>query len=213
MFEEVLPKDSKSALAVLGESGLLKEAYLAGGTALALQIGHRISVDFDFFTRKEFDENFFIQKLTELPLRFRLEKTDPGTVLGYLDKTKFSLFFYKYPLLTEAHKFLNLNISDIKDIGPMKLAAISDRGTKRDFIDLYFIIAVEKFFNLQEVLDLYDQKFKILNRNKTHILKSLIYFDDAEKQSMPKMLKKVSWPKVKKFFELETKRLIKNYLE
>jgi len=55
MFEEVLPKKAKSALAILGESGLMKGAYLAGGTALALQIGHRISVDLDFFTQKQFE--------------------------------------------------------------------------------------------------------------------------------------------------------------
>ena len=60
MFEEVLPKSARSALAVLGESGLLKEAYLAGGTALALHIGHRISVDFDFFTGKDFNENYLV---------------------------------------------------------------------------------------------------------------------------------------------------------
>lgn len=209
MFEEVLPKDAKSALAILGESGLLKEAYLAGGTALALHIGHRISVDFDFFTRKEFNENYLVQKLTELPLSFRLEKTDAGTILGYLNKTRFSLFFYKYPILGKVRQFLNSNILDVKDIAPMKLAAISDRGTKRDFIDLYFIIAMEKLFTLQEVFDLYDQKFKILNQNKAHILKSLIYFDDADEQPMPQMLKKVDWTTVKKFFKLETKFLVK----
>lgn len=209
MFEEVLPKDAKSALAILGKSGLLKEAYLAGGTALALHIGHRISVDFDFFTRKEFNESYLVQKLTELPLSFKLEKTDAGTILGYLNKTRFSLFFYKYPILGEVRQFLNSNILDVKDIAPMKLAAISDRGTKRDFIDLYFIVVVEKLLTLQEVFDLYDQKFKILNQNKAHILKSLIYFDDADEQPMPQMLKKVDWITVKKFFELETKFLVK----
>lgn len=209
MFEEVLPRDTKSALAVLGESGLLKEAYLAGGTALALHIGHRVSVDFDFFTKKEFDENHFVEKLINLPLSFRLEKVDAGTVLGYLDKTKFSLFFYKYPLLAKTHKFSDLNILDVKDIAPMKLAAISGRGKKRDFIDLYFIIAAEKLLVLEEILDLYDRKFGILHQNKAHILKSLIYFDDADKESMPQMLKEVSWTKIKKFFELETKHLIK----
>lgn len=91
----------------------------------------------------------------------------------------------------------------------MKLSAISDRGTKRDFIDLYFIIAIEKLFTFQEIFDLYDRKFKILKQNKAHILKSLVYFDDADKQLMPQMLKEVSWVKVKKFFELETKHLIK----
>ena len=209
MFEEVLPRNTKNSLALLGESGLLKDAYLAGGTALALHIGHRISIDFDFFTGKEFDQNYFVQKVSELPVDFQSERIEPGTVLGYLNKTKFSLFFYKYPLLAKTHEFLDLRISDVKDIAPMKLAAISDRGVKRDFIDLYFIVAEKKLFTLQDVFDLYNQKFKVLNQNKAHILKSLIYFDDADKQQMPQMLKKVSWPKVKKFFEVETKYLFK----
>ncbi len=209
MFEKVLPEQAKNALAVLSQSGLLKDAYLAGGTALALHIGHRVSVDFDFFTKKEFDENYFVQKLTEFPLDFRLEKLDANTVIGYLNKTRFSLFSYKYPLLAKMHKLLNLNVLDTKDIAPMKLAAISDRGAKRDFIDLYFIIEVEKLFTLSEIMDFYDQKFRILKQNKTHILKSLIYFDDAEGQPMPQMLKRISWAEVKVFFELETKLLIK----
>jgi len=114
-------------------------------------------------------------------------------------------------VLGETQRFSNLNIADVKDIAPMKLAAISDRGIKRDFIDLYFIIAVEKLFTLQEILNLYDQKFEVLNQNKAHILKSLIYFDDADKGPMPQMLKEVSWIKVKKFFELETKHLVKKF--
>ncbi|MEK7537203.1 MAG: nucleotidyl transferase AbiEii/AbiGii toxin family protein [Patescibacteria group bacterium] len=209
MFEKVLPRDAKNSLALLGESGLLKDAYLAGGTALALHIGHRISVDFDFFTGKEFNHDYFVQKLTELPVSFQSERVEPGTIFGYLDKTKFSLFFYKYPLLVKTHQFLNLNISDIKDIASMKLAAISDRGMKRDFIDLYFIVVEEKLFTLEEVFGFYDRKFSILNQNKSHILKSLIYFDDADGQGMPQMLKQVSWTRVKKFFERETKYLIK----
>lgn len=212
MFEEVLSGNAKNSLAVLGESGLLKDTYLAGGTALALRIGHRISVDFDFFATKEFNQDYFIQKITELPVNFELERSAPGTVLGYLNKTKFSLFFYKYPILAKTHKFLNLEILNIKDIAPMKMAAISGRGVKRDFIDLYFIIAVEKFLSLNEVFDLYDQKFSVLKQNKNHILKSLIYFEDADEQEMPQMLKKIDWPEVKNFFEQEVKHLIKNYL-
>lgn len=88
----------------------------------------------------------------------------------------------------------------------MKIAAISDRGTKRDFIDLYFIIKMEKVLSLDEILRLYDKKFGLLKQNKIHILKSLCYFDDAEQEPMPKMLKDVSWKEVKKFFEEEIKK-------
>ena len=206
MFEQVLSKNAKKSLATLGESGLLRDAYLAGGTALALQIGHRISVDLDFFTSKEFNGNIFVRKLKKLIPDFQLERMAAGTVLGNINKIRFSFFFYDYLLLFKKHNLSGIKIADIKDIAPMKIAAISDRGTKRDFIDLYFIIKMEKVLSLDEVLRLYDKKFGLLKQNKIHILKSLCYFDDAEQEPMPKMLKDVSWKEVKKFFEEEIKK-------
>jgi hypothetical protein len=207
MFEETVSKNAKNGLAVLGKSGVLKDAYLAGGTALSLQLGHRISLDFDFFTRKKFDAKLVVQKLAHLPVHFELERTTEGTILGYVTQTKFSLFLYTYPLLGSPQKFLGVNVASIKDIAPMKIAAVSDRGTKRDFIDLYCIIAVYKHCTLEEALRFYDKKFKLLHQNKLHILKSLIYFEDAEKERMPRMLKSVDWKDVKRFFETEVKRL------
>ena len=206
MFEQVLSKNAKKSLATLGESGLLRDAYLAGGTALALQIGHRISVDLDFFTSKEFNGNIFARKLKKIIPDFQLERMAAGTVLGNINKIRFSFFFYDYLLLFKKHNLSGIKIADIKDIAPMKIAAISDRGTKRDFIDLYFIIKMEKVLSLDEILRLYDKKFGLLKQNKIHILKSLCYFDDAEQEPMPKMLKDVSWKEVKKFFEEEIKK-------
>ena len=208
MFEETLSQKSKNSLALLGKTGILKNAYLAGGTALALQIGHRISVDFDFFTEKKFDEKIIIRKLKESSLKFQLLRTSAGTILGSVDKTKFSLFFYDYPLLEKTETFLGIKIVGLKDIAAMKLAAISDRGTKRDFIDLYFLTVVEKAFFLEEIFELYEKKFKLIKQNKIHILKSLVYFEDAEADTMPNMLKPVSWSKVKLFFETEVKKMM-----
>ncbi|HDP36479.1 MAG TPA: hypothetical protein ENN27_01215, partial [Candidatus Atribacteria bacterium] len=180
MFEEVLSKDAKNSLGSLGKSGLLDSTYLAGGTALALQLGHRYSYDFDFFTPQKFDEEILVQRISEAFPEFSLERKDWGTILGYFGETRFSLFFYKYPLLFKTHKLLDINIAGIKDIAAMKIAAIADRGTKRDFIDLYFIFNEEKIMTLEESLKLYDKKFKALSQNKIHILKSLVYFEDAD---------------------------------
>lgn len=207
MFEEILSKNAKNALALLGESGILEESYLAGGTALALQIGHRLSYDFDFFTDKVFNEKIVIQKLFKIARDFKLERESEGTILASINGVRFSLFFYIYPLLFETKKFLNINIAEIKDIAPMKIAAISDRGAKRDFIDLYFILKIKNILSLKDVLELYDKKFKKLDQNKLHIIKSLIYFEDAEQEEMSKMLKTVSWKNVKKFFKDEIKKL------
>ena len=179
---------------------------------MALQLGHRYSFDFDFFTKEEFDEEIVVQRLRDLLPDFKLERKDWRTILAYIGDIRFSLFFYNYPLLANTHRFLNVEITDIKDIVPMKIAAIADRGVKRDFIDLYFIFEVKKILTIDEALSLYDKKFKALTQNKFHIIKSLGYFEDAEKDLMPQMIEKVDWKKVKQFFIKEQKRLTKKLL-
>ena len=212
MVEKTLSKNTKSSLELLGASGLLKDAYLAGGTALALQIGHRVSVDLDFFTRKEFNERLLLSGLVKLSKDFKLERSSNDTILGNIKGVRFSLFFYNYPLLAPPKKFLKINILTVQDIAPMKLSAISSRGTKRDFIDLYFIAAVEKILTLEEVFYLYERKFKSLKQNKTHLLKSLVYFRDADQDAMPEMIKKMEWAEAKSFFENEVYRLTRRGL-
>ena len=94
MFKEVLIKKAKKNLAILGSSGILKDAYLAGGTAAALQLGHRISVDFDFFTDKEFESTAFYAELLKLG-SFDEAQVNKETILGEFEGIKFSLFIYK----------------------------------------------------------------------------------------------------------------------
>lgn len=204
MFEQTLPGDTKSALALLGESKLLKNAYLAGGTALALHINHRISYDLDFFTPENFDVNLYIQKLGDLGLK--LERQSEGTILGNIINTKFSLFYYKYPLIDQVDTYQNIDIVGLKDLAAMKINAISSRCTKRDFVDLYYLA---KQFSLKEMFDFYDQKFGALAANQIHLFKSLCYFDDAENDPDPNMIKdEFDWKKIKEFFTREAKALV-----
>lgn len=212
MHEQVLSGQTKRALAILGKSKLLKSAYLAGGTALALQIGHRVSLDLDFFTKKRFDAKTLARELAELSTGFTLERLENNTLLGYLDKAKFSLFFYDYPLIDKTEDYAGNNLASLRDIAAMKLLAISDRGTKRDFIDLYYILAVEKLFSLQDIFIFYDKKFKLLQQNKAHLIRSLTYFEDAEGTNVPRMFFIASWREVKRFFEKETSRLMKSLI-
>lgn len=204
MFKETLIKGAEKNLALLGSSGILKDTYLAGGTAAALQLGHRISVDFDFFTMKEFEPKNFSNDLSKLGL-FDEEKADKGTVLGEFEGIKFSLFIYKYPLIFPPLKYLSLKIADIRDIAAMKLDAIATRGAKRDFIDLYFICKLN--YTLTDLFDFYDKKYGKLASNLIHIQKSLVFFNDADPDETPRMLKKVKWKEVKKYFEKEVKKL------
>ncbi len=212
MFEEVLSKNAKRSLELLAKSGILKNAYLAGGTALALQFGHRYSCDFDFFTFQKFNEEIMVQRIAKALPSFKLEKKSWGTILGYIKDTRFSLFFYGYPLLFKTYQFKGVAISDSRDIAAMKISAIACRGTKRDFIDLYFVLEKAKVLTLEKALKLYDKKFKALRQNKMHILKSLVYFEDAEKDELPRMIKSVSWQSVKDFFICEQKKIVQKIL-
>ena len=102
-----------------------------------------------------------------------------------------------------------MQIADLADIAAMKIDAISDRGRKRDFIDLYFIA---KKYSLEKILTFYDQKYKLLKTNRIHIIKSLAYFSDAQNDPMPQMIEKINWQEVKTFFEKEVKKIAKSAL-
>ncbi len=203
MFETTLVKGAKNNLALLGKSGLLKDAYLAGGTALALQLGHRISVDFDFFTPQDFNPRTFVSELSRLG-SFKEEQASKGTVLGSFKGIKFSLFHYVSPLIFKTKKYCSLELADIRDIAAMKIDAISSRGAKRDFVDVYFICKAG--YTLKDLLSFYDRKYGKLASNLVHIKKSLVYFEDAEPEKMSRMLKARSWEEIKQFFEEEVKK-------
>jgi len=205
MFTKTLLSDTVRAIELVSDIPIIKNAYLAGGTALALHLGHRISVDLDFFTKEELDEKILSQDLSRLP-EFKQEGKTWRTVWGMVGKTKFSLFYYKYPLLTNTHKFMGINILDLKDIAAMKIAALGDRGTKRDFIDLFFL---SKNYSLDDMFLFYDQKYGDLEDKLYHLIRSFDYFVDAENDNLPKMLIKTSWEEVKDFFHKESMRLAK----
>lgn len=205
MFEQVLYGNTKAILALLENTEIIQKAYLAGGTALALQLGHRISYDLDFFTQEEFDEQMLLPEIKKIS-DFQLEKIAWRTILGKFKDVKFSIFYYKYPLLYAAKKFEMINITDIRDIAAMKIAAIASRGTKRDFVDLYFIC--KETVSLPDAIQLYDKKYKNLATTEIHIMKSLIFFEDAEPDEMPRMLKKSDWKDIKRYFENEVRKLV-----
>jgi hypothetical protein len=160
----------------------------------------------DFFTQEEFDERSLLSQIQKIS-NFQLEKVEWRTILGEFEGLRFSIFYYEYPLLSSPKKFKTINIADISDIAAMKITAVSSRGTKRDFVDLYLIC--KEITPLKEILSLYDKKYGALAANVVHIQKSLIYFDDAENDEMPKMLKEVDWEAVKEFFQTEVKKLVK----
>jgi len=206
VFEQALSKNTRTILAILKDIKIIQKAYMAGGSALALHLCHRLSYDLDFFTQEEFNEQELLMEI-EKKINFHLIKVERRTILIEFKDVRFSIFYYSYPVLCPFKKFGDINIADIPDIAAMKIAAISSRGTRRDFIDMYFIC--QEVITLEEAIRFYDKKYKNLADAKTHILKSLVYFKDAELDEMPRMLKKISWKKIKAYFETEVKKIFK----
>lgn len=196
MFTKTLFPDTIRALKLTSQIKTVKNSYLAGGTALALLLGHRLSEDLDFFTLEEFDEKTLSQNLKKLP-EFKEDGTAWRTVWGKIGDTKFSLFYYQYPLIKKTITFEGIQILQKEDIAAMKIHALEDRGTKRDFVDLYFLA---KEFSLEQMLKFYDQKYGVLKEHLYIILRSMDYFAEAEIDKMPEMLIPVSWEEVRKFF-------------
>ena len=201
MHEETLAKKTKVLFDKLSKEKWLKSFYLAGGTALALHYGHRESVDLDWFTIKNIRTKDLLSKLSKIG-KFVVLQEEENTIEGILDGVKVSFMSYPYVMLHDFSIYNKVNLASTLDIALMKLTAISGRNTKKDFIDLYYFLHKEKI-DLSSLLLKMKKKYKGLNYEVIHILKSLVYFVEAEKEPMPKMLEDIEWSKVKKFFEKE----------
>lgn len=203
-FEAVSPQTLRD-LEILKKAGLLKGFYLGGGTGLAFLLGHRESQDLDFFRQTAFKENQLVEKIKNIG-KFSLEKRETGTVKGRFQNTLVSFFHYPYHLLEKPKSTNGISVASIRDIACMKLDALASRGTKRDFIDLYFVV-VKSGLSVKKLLGSFSKKYSSVRYNSMHLKKSLVYFVDAENDPTPKMFIPVDWEKVKKFFVSEAKGL------
>ena len=202
MHQEVINQKTKCLLAVLEKSKAINNFYLAGGTALALQLGHRKSIDLDWFNQKSFNTIKLKSDLVKVG-KIVIKSEEKDTLNLNLSGVRLSFINYPYKLLLSLLNWQNIKIADYRDIACMKLDAVSSRGSKKDFIDLYFILQI---FSLPELLRLFDRKYKEIDYNRLHILKSLTYFIDADKEPMPIMLKRINWQTIKKFFIILVKK-------
>ncbi|PKP54926.1 hypothetical protein CVT91_17475 [Candidatus Atribacteria bacterium HGW-Atribacteria-1] len=204
MPQEIISTKTKDNLEILTREGILKSFYLAGGTGVALQLKHRVSIDLDFFTKKDIDTKTLIQKIKTWG-EISIERETENTLIATFNGTRVGFLKYDYPLLFDLKQIKEIKVADLRDIGCMKIDAISSRGMKRDFIDLFFIC--KEVISLKNLLSLFKRKYKSVNYNLMHILKSLTYFEDAENNPMPKMIVPVSWQEIKNFFKKEIKKI------
>lgn len=183
LHKEAVEQSTLELLIRLQQDSILKDYWLAGGTALALQIGHRTSDDLDLFTQQDFDTDQLLEYM-ESSYHFMLEYSARNTLRGVIGNLNLDLIAHKYPLAGNCITVEGIRLLSIADISAMKLNAIAGDGTRaKDFIDIYFIL---KQFTLSQIIDFYSTKYT--KRNRFHVLKSLSYFDDIDETIWPRMV-------------------------
>ena len=204
MFEQSVSHETRLVLEKIAQSGLANNFYLGGGTALALHLGHRESIDLDWFSQADFSNGEIKDKLSQLG-KLEIAGEAAGTVNAMIDGVKITFLRYRYQLLFPLVDFEKIKLADERDIAAMKIDAASSRGSKKDFIDLYFLM---KKYTLAELIGIFEQKYKEIEYNKLHILKSLVYFEDAESEPMPIMLQAADWEEVKKTIQSKVNEMM-----
>jgi len=207
-----LTATQKKTLDLLTKSSATKGFYLAGGTALYLKYHHRISEDFDLFTYPDVDFSIVqLQKKIEgIPAKIEHLLSDEDTLIVLINDIRFSFFSYKYPLLKPTIKIADIpiDIASDEDIACMKVVAIAQRGSKKDFYDLWFLMKRHNW-SLKHVVELAKTKYPALSIGV--ILKSIIYFQDAEKEFYEEIDK--NWSEIKEFFVGEGKLFVRENLK
>lgn len=204
MFYSILDKKRLDILPLF--KSFKNDFYLAGGTSLALQIGHRDSIDFDFFSDNDINTARLFERLREIFKEHKLLKIQEeiNTLSMLIDElVKVSFFTYKYKLIDKTISDENFIFASVADIGCMKLSAITGRASNKDYIDLYFIL---KLFSLSELLEKAHEKYPELDRNL--ILKSLVYFEDVTAEKIIfKNNNDIAFEEVKSRLRSEVKKL------
>lgn len=181
--QTVVPELMELLKEIMNEE-LFRDFYLVGGTSLSLQMGHRNSIDIDLFGNCEINQNEFIEKLKEYGEVIVTQSTK-NILITEVNGIKVDFVNYKYPLLSEPIIDDKIRMLSKTDISAMKLNAIAGRGSKKDFIDLYFLL---NEFTLKQIIAFYLQKYS--DGSEFMVQKSLTYFEDADEQLNPKMLHK-----------------------
>ncbi len=207
MFDNAIDEKAKRALVLLKEIPEINKFYLAGGTALAWQIGHRISYDLDFFIQENFVPSDLLQILKEKGMDLTNISTSTFTLRGFYNGCEISFIKFPYILVDELKKENGINLLGLKDIGLMKILAIADRGLKKDFIDLYFIAKFHT--SLQELFRIFPIKYGLDNLNIYHYIKSLTFFENTNKPSKLRLLEPLDWEEIKSFMINESIKIPK----
>jgi hypothetical protein len=195
LHQESVDAETLELLRSLQAKQYLKGFYLVGGTALALYLGHRKSVDIDLFSNVSFDASSLLEELLQ-DYPYQLTLTASNTLKGSIENIKVDFLAHRYSLIREPVSFSDIEMLSMPDITAMKVNAVSTSGQRsKDFIDIYYLL---DHFDMADILTFYKTKYR--QENETFILKSLIYFDDVDLSDWPVLVKDLNlkWNSVKK---------------
>jgi hypothetical protein len=202
---ETISPTMREIMRAFGKNQIAEHFYLAGGTALALQIGHRRSIDLDFFS-----PDLDIPSIAEA-LRASLEKYSPvladsawGNLVFVVEQVRVGFYGYGYPLIAPLTQAEGVSLASLTDIGLMKLDALLARASRKDFHDLY---AICQRMPLKSLLDVAQKKYAHVRDFEAQAVRHLVYFERADQEAPVPLIEEVSWERVKEFFQNQAKDL------
>lgn len=183
LHEETVESTTLELLIRMQQKDYLKGFFLVGGTALALQLGHRKSVDIDLFSNFSFDTSWMLDNLSA-DFSYRLFFSASNTLKGSIDQVQIDILAHRYPLINDPVIIENISMLSVEDIVAMKLNAISISGQRvKDFVDIYYLL---DFFSVDEMIGFY--KTKYTQYNEVNVLKSLCWYDDVDLTDWPMLI-------------------------
>jgi hypothetical protein len=208
---ETISPEMRGIMVGFSQTELGQHFYLAGGTALALQSGHRRSFDLDFFSPVEDIPSI------RAPLMNALKSFDPlladaawGNLVFLARGVRVGFFSYGYPMVGAFVEAEGARLASVADIGLMKLDALLARASRKDFHDLYVIC---QQITLRQLLDFAPQKYPHVRDFEAQVVRRLVYFERAEQEEPVPLLRPISWEKVKKYFCDQAMDLGKGWIE
>lgn len=207
LYKETTSPHTLELLSRLQKKDYLNGFYLAGGTALALQIGHRSSIDIDLFSNFGFNTGEVLENLSQ-DFDYTLFFSANNTLKGSINEIQVDILAHRYPYVSAPIIIDDITMLSIEDIIAMKLNAISVSGQRvKDFIDIYYMLDT---YSIAEMVGFYKKKYASFN--DVNVLKSLIWFEDIDHSAWPVLLKNpdLKWETIRKKIVKETQKFLRS---
>jgi predicted nucleotidyltransferase component of viral defense system len=211
-FWNMVTPEMRQLLIHIGQESFSHRFYLAGGTALSIQIGHRRSVDFDFFSETdEIDESSRKEIIIGLSSHsVEVIESVQGNLLTLVDGIRIGFFSYGYPLVDDLVNYEKIAFASLIDIGLMKCDALISRGSRKDFYDLFYIT---RSFQFDRLFQFGEKKYRHFRDFPLMVLESMTLFDNADRDIQPELFENIPWDQVKQFFVEQASLLSSQWFE